>query len=192
MQLNSAKDAYTASLAGASSQTRVHAVCLALAPAAGDVFDTTLRYSATVDPVNQQPPLVSSAYYSRRTLSDEQRYVLDRRALPSRLGNMLKRPGLLLHPEEIGETSAKKEKLEAGSGYQGANAARMCESMAAPCMGRSRQGLRLGGRGQAVMAASCNLDWLAVPARVAANLRPDGNGCVTIPLEAINAQRGGW
>lgn len=44
-------------------------------------------------------------------------YVLERRNLPARLGNMLKRPTLLLQPQELGETQTKKEKLKDGQDF---------------------------------------------------------------------------
>lgn len=189
--VSSAGDAYEVSLQGHSEQTRVHATCLLLAQEWEGELDLALGYDSPVTTQAtrmRQPPGASCEYLSGRRLSDEQRYVLDRRNLPNRLGNMLKRPGLLLHPEEVGETQSKKEKLQEGSDYN--SLSRGGGGMAQACMAPNailRRRLICNDEPQ-----EANYNWLAMPSKVAVNLKPDAAGKVVIPMEAIHAARGGW
>ena len=50
-------------------------------------------------------------YQSNRQLSDEIRYVLDRKKLESQLGNSLERPSLLMKRNYVGGTQVGEESL---------------------------------------------------------------------------------
>lgn len=192
--LNAAGDAYEVTLTGHSSQTRVHATCLLLAQEENGELDAQLSYDGCLTSHDTQllhPPTTNCVYLSGRRLSDEQRYVLDRRNLPSRLGNMLKRPNLLLQPEEIGETESKREKLGEGGDFS-ASSRNNFGGMAArggTCGSGAPAHRKMLGSLQTLQP---NLNWLAVPSKVAVNLKPDASGKVVIPLELVNAARGGW
>jgi hypothetical protein len=59
----------------------------------------------------------SNFYQSDRTLSDEIRYVLERKDLPSRLGQTLERPTLLNNRDYVGKTTFDNEVLHAGEDF---------------------------------------------------------------------------
>lgn len=129
----------------------------------------------------------SCKYLNGRTLGEEQRYVLERqekaragRVLP---GNLLPRPRLLLNPVSLGHVGTETQDAEQGDEYanQAANAVMSLERAT---------GRRLGKGGAAAgtiaHAAFVTVDFLARPAQMLVNLRPEaGTGLVSIPFSTL-------
>ena len=56
-------------------------------------------------------------YLSNRTLSDENRYIMERKMQEKTIGNFLEKPTLLLKRNYIKDTTFNEEKLGGGSAY---------------------------------------------------------------------------
>eukprot|EP00053_Salpingoeca_punica_P017888 m.173140 g.173140 ORF g.173140 m.173140 type:complete len:2129 (-) comp17311_c0_seq3:152-6538(-) len=164
-------------LAGASDNCRVHALC----PRFVTGMPLAAFFSSVCTPivpkVTQYAP-ARSEYLDQEKLGDEQRYILERRAQPHLPGNMLKRPCLILVPKEISSSETKI--------VNASNDMRRERCMAMP------QSACAASRMQASdsVESTC-LDFLRRPLVMAANLKPDQNGQVRIPLEAIGAFEAG-
>ena len=167
-------------LQNASSDTRVHLVGRRFVPQAGlrggELFAmlsrVTLPSAATCLPLRR--PL--SDYISGRDLGDKLRYILDRRNLPHRPGNMLERPSLLLNPWSVSRTRTDEHNDRAGEGWESS-------PVQSAGMAASRGGGAYGGaNGRAILADGPTYDFLADNERVWSNRRPDEHGTVTIEL----------
>ncbi len=164
-------------LAGAGPDARVHVSALRYVP---DVDGhrrlglgrlRNLDWDALHAPENQ--------YESGRRISDEYRYILERRFAQRFPGNMLARAGLLLNPWAIDEATSD---TSAGEGAFGGR------------FGGRRSSRHGGGVGPSTRESDgmpgarpgfANLDFLAEPALFLANLRPDEQGFVRLPLERL-------
>jgi hypothetical protein len=145
------------------------------------------------------PPHVQ--YISGRNIGDEYRYVLERRFRDIFAGTLLERPGLILNPWELRETSAEREVLKQDQAYRGGR-----QQLNAPAeMERKRMdasgftaGMRVmkggegGGGGEylyegRIMPANLDIgyDFLPQGSRWWLNLAPDANGTVRIPLKDL-------
>ncbi len=179
-------------LTGTSSDTRVHFVATRFAK------DPVLSGAGLARrPVNARMlfmPIAFSQYISGRDIGDEYRYVLERRVAPRRPGTMLEKPGLFLNPWALRTTTTGRQVAAAGASYGAMPAAaapappaRPMRAMAAE-MDAERSGPATGA-GPA-LEATPTLDFLAQNAIVIANLRPDENGIVRVPLADLgDAQR---
>ena len=142
-------------------------------------------------------------------------YVMDRREQPSRLGNMLTRPSLLLEVQEIGGTQTRKEQLSAGNEGQekkmkrksavhssAHQSSRMpvlvwglpCRAHGCLLAGGARQ--HMGGTNRAMYTQQLqggvsSLDWLPRRATALVNLKPDAEGWVQVSLQDLNLPSGG-
>jgi hypothetical protein len=128
------------------------------------------------------PPL--TRYLGSRTLSEEIKYVLDRQAAlasdaPPLPGNLLPRPSLLINPWSLGTADTEVQEAKGGSEF---------------ARHRDAAYNRGGGGGAAVatrqvLATEHNrymcMDFLSRPSVTLANLRPDANGVVHIPLSQL-------
>ena len=167
-------------LGGASERTRVHVVAtkfigrsnaaeaLALV-SADDVRISSLRAPRTT-------------FESGRRISDEARYILDRRTKTPYPGNMLDRSGYLLNPWVTGDTDdSMMAEGSGGEAYRGSEVAKVSpDSKKAARRGRRR-------RAAAPRQFESALDFLAEPAEVVTDLVPDDDGRVRIPLEQLGS-----
>lgn len=167
-------DDLVAQLAGLSEHTRLTAVGTKYVDPFEPSLDLALdrlrptRVSSLVNP--------RTTYESGRAISDEYRYILDRRRMTAYPGNMLDRPGYLLNPWVINQTDDRMmEDGDQGGAYAGASP----PGAAVDRMGRSRSAKRAA---ESDSAQNRTVDFLAVPAAVLRGLRPDENGRVRIPL----------
>lgn len=163
---------------GATPRTRVHVL--------GARFVAAYPAFADLDvPLGPEPraatlsPEVTS-YVSGRDLGDEYRYVLDRKFAKKRPGVMLARPGLLLNPWATRDTGTGRQDAGGGGAYgAGAPRAARADAFGAPPEPRP----------EADEAGFANLDFLAHPAAVVANLTgqvgPDGVLELTVPRDAF-------
>lgn len=159
----------------AGPSTRVHVVATRLAPdPAGRPLEQPPRYLGA-----RPDPAVECRYVSGRNLGDEYRYVLERRNSKRRPGILLERPGLLLNPWAVRSTSTDVASAVEGGEYLSAGA----RAPAAPAPSRSTRGG--GGGRQQQHPDFASYDWAPRPVAIAANLRPDASGAITLDRAAF-------
>ncbi len=161
-------------LVNAEAQTRVHVFGTRFVPAFG-AFEGLGRppvAGAHFVELSKAP----SHYVSGRDIGDEYRYILERRASAKFAGNMLARPGLLLNPWAVRSTETATQEAAAGGAFGASAQPVMATSRAmAP---EPEERAQEGGE-------FANLDFLANPAAILLNLKPDAKGVVTIPRDAV-------
>ncbi|MFO0759250.1 MAG: hypothetical protein U0359_22350 [Byssovorax sp.] len=158
-------------LDGAGPETRVHLIASYFQPSPLP-FDRFAETPSTTRPV-QVPPR-RSRYVSGRDIGDEYRYVLARRTATRRPGMLLDKPSLLLNPWALRTTSNQVQVAASGSAFGPAGAP---PGMAMP----KPQGPRGGSADPSQGGITPSYDFLAAPAVVIDNLRPDGGGVVRVP-----------
>jgi len=161
-------------LSGAGGATRVHVFGTRMLPA-HSAFDD-LGGAGGAEPRWMEVFRGLSHYVSGRDIGDEYRYILERKYARKYPGNLLARPGLLLNPWAVRSTMTTTQEAAVGGAYA-ASPAPMA-SMAADCEAEADSGAGAAG-------AFATLDFLAQPAAVLANLRPDAQGIVRFPRAAL-------
>ena len=122
-----------------------------------------------------------SLYLSSRNIGDEYRYILERRYAQKFPGNMLTRPGLLLNPWVVRQTSTEVAKAAEGEGVQeGRPQAAAPGQQAAPAEAPAPPPIK---------GDYANLDFLPVQSVVLCNLRPDADGIVLVSRKALAGSR---
>ena len=174
-------------LAGAADEARVHVFARRLTPDATD--RAASAFAALADASIERSGFARwhwgdkpNRYISGRDLGDKIRYVLDRRHAPHRPGNLLERPSLLLNPWSEKETVNREIETRSGEGWPVAE--RTADAAA-------RGGSAYGGNrylGSVSFEFATCPDFLARPAPMWANLRPDETGVVTLPLTDVACQ----
>ena len=160
-----------------SKHTRVHAVASHFVPRFA--FASTL-----LDQIDRSPRVASirraeNAFVSGRSIGDEYRYILERRDRQKFPGNLLPRPGLILNPWALGESSSEALDGKAGSMFFGSEAGRRRSELSGD-----------DGFARAVRDSSySNLDFLTLQQRSFYNLKPDANGIVELDLEELGSAR---
>ena len=165
----------TIRLAHPSESTRVHVVATRFLP----TFDPFARLRGL--PASSSTAIdfgsLASSYHAGRKLGDEYRYVLERRFAKKYPGNMLERPSLLLNPWEL-DLDSWNSAVGLGGGAGGKYGGRggRAESRRASAVDSARipEGANPG--------TLANLDYLPRGSQLLANLRPDANGLVRVPL----------
>ncbi len=147
-----------------------------------------------------------SQFVSGREIGDEYRYVLERQLRNVFAGTLLERPGLILNPWKLRETTADQEKLKADRQYRGRKQ-RLNAPVELPMITSTSEssdrfamdgrmpgsvvvgddlfggfGGAGGGRGGPV---HMGYDFLPDGSRWWVNLVPEQNGTVTIPLKEL-------
>ncbi|MFT5735004.1 MAG: hypothetical protein ACI8WY_003690, partial [Planctomycetota bacterium] len=119
-----------------------------------------------------------SIYESGREISDEYRYILNRRMIDPYPGNMLTRPGYLLNPWALQDTN---DVMAAGGAYGGRFGGK--RNLRAAGGAATEQAIRGGDSAQG--SAFHAPDFLGSGAVFLTDLRPDENGRVQIPIAAL-------
>ncbi|MFT7541571.1 MAG: hypothetical protein ACI9K5_002542, partial [Gammaproteobacteria bacterium] len=163
-------------LRNANAATRVHLIASRYLPS-NSAFEL-LESRGFLQRLPLQVALPDSEFASGRALSDEVRYVLDRRLAPRFPGNMLRRPGMLLNPWSIEDTDTV---IGVGGGSGGHFGGRLGGDRNLRAGGRGREGQR-DFMSPGVFA---NLDFLPQAAKTVYNLRPDAEGVIRVPLSAL-------
>ncbi|MGQ0553683.1 MAG: hypothetical protein ACT4PU_10745 [Planctomycetota bacterium] len=166
-------------LAGVGSQTRVHVVATRYLPPFNLLQGLRPLWLPADGTSTRKLTRPEALDFVSREISDEQRYVLDRRHVQKFPGNMLARPTLLLNAWSL-ETTDSKEVVGSGGGGKGA-------SSGAPS--------KLSGRGGSAVTANADqhpgldtdFSFLPKASVVLANLRPDDAGRVRVPREALGS-----
>ena len=194
-------DALTINVANADPTTRVHVLVSRFLPefnafpVLADNSLPALEYSLN--------PFRPSLYQSARTIGEEYRYVLERQSLKSFAGNLLPRPGLLLNPWAIADTTTEKQEAAAGEAPESmvaekkrafgkklaedptnTAARRSAFAMDEITLSRSDQDGAAPTDG-GTPPPTPDLSFLAQPGATAFNLKPDANGNVHIATGAL-------
>ena len=163
---------------GAGEGTRVHVVANRYhAP-----YDAVSRLRVSDQSWNLGAEWVdqaNSAYFSGRAISDEYRYVLERRFTETYPGNMLERPGLLLNPWAVDIWNSV---IGIGGGAGGAYGGRFGGRRNMKAAGGAAGGAGSSGDHPSAYA---NLDFLPTASRWVTNLRPGKDGMLRVPLSAL-------
>lgn len=111
-----AGDKVVISLANAGETTRVHLFATRYEP----YFDaySSLNFGYDAAPFKVIRGSNESQYISGRDIGEEYRYILERRGEKRFPGNMLTRPGVILNPWELNETSTETDVAEKGEAYK--------------------------------------------------------------------------
>ena len=174
-------DQVTIVLRHATPLTRVHVAAARFLPAYS-LFDA-LNVQAPAEPRAIRPGHPESLYVSGRELGDEYRYILERKYAQKFPGNLLSRPSLLLNPWAVRDTETETEMLQYGGQYANRSAGGRAEDMKKAY----RERAMAGGKQPTTGDFLADLDFLAEPSVVLANLKPDANGVVAIPRKTLGA-----
>lgn len=164
-------DALTIRLANFGARARVHVVAgRYLAP-----FDPfgLLVGAASPTPATVAVEHSEATYHAGREIGEEYRYILERRFATRFPGNMLRRPSLLLNPWALDATDTSIGRGGGAAGKFGGRSGRL-RAEAAP------GGPSSPGPSSRTPGTFPNLDFLATPSTVLANLRVDADGVVRV------------
>jgi len=175
LDVASDQDSVRVKLANTTEGTRVHVVATRYLPAY-DLF-AGLRGATGEGPAVMPLDRLASSYDAGRKLSDEYRYVLERRFAKKYPGNMLDRPSLLLNPLVLDQESWNSA-IGIGGGAGGKFGGRARGRRGGGADRRHQE----QGQGGPNAGVSANLDYLPEGSHLISNLTPDENGYVTIPL----------
>lgn len=163
-------------LANATGATRIHVVATRFLPG-HSLFDDLALPLRDPDMVVNDPTL--SAYISGVKVGDEESYILARQYAHKFPGNMLERPSLLLNPMALKESDTGSIAVGAGQRYGGRQ-------------GGKREAVARGGGAENTVAGLgrfSNLDFLAKPSVLMANLHPDAKGIIAIARKDLGECR---
>ncbi|MFT7618480.1 MAG: hypothetical protein ACI97A_002123 [Planctomycetota bacterium] len=159
----------------AGSQTRVHVLATHYLPA--NRPDSSLAVGGNRSVQQRTLEQAENSYNSGLVISDEYRYILDRRFAQKFPGNMLKRPEILLNPWSV---DSANEVIGLGGGAGGRFGGRRG--------GSSAGGAAPGGRGRSLRKDPmlfANLGFMGHPEPILVNLSPDEQGKISIPLKDL-------
>ncbi|MFT7486902.1 MAG: hypothetical protein ACI9F9_002759, partial [Candidatus Paceibacteria bacterium] len=161
-----------------TAQTRVHVFNTRFVPTY-DAYANLLPTAGHSLRAREVKP-VRSTYNAARQIGDEYRYILERRFAKKYPGNMLQRPGLLLNPWSVNDST---NSIGIGGGMGGRFGGRKGLGKAAGrASGADRQqsfGVHPG--------TFPNFDFLSASSTSLANLRPDENGRISIPAARLGS-----
>jgi hypothetical protein len=163
----------------AGAEARIHLIATRYLPA----FDAMKALRRTFERELPEMALerLESQFVSGRRISDEYRYILERRLARKFPGNMLSRPGLILNPWALEETNAA---IGLGGGAGGAFGGRRGGNK------RMRKGRGRREQGKSGdLGSFADLDFLAESSTFVLNLVPDARGRVAIPLTDLGGAR---
>ncbi len=169
-------------LAGHGKDTRVHVQVSRYAPERS-LLDA-LRGAMNRAQRGWSRSTAAALFAAGRTLSDEYRYVLDRRLAQKYPGNMLPRPSLLTNPWRLDDRS-RNEAVGLGQG-KGSDFVGLVQQDGKP--GAPGAFFADGDAGDVRGTVTPSLDFLPHGAVVLTNLTPDANGEIRVPRAAL---RGG-
>ena len=146
--------------------------------AAFSVF-SKLAGVADPEPYQVDPSRMTSLYVAGRSIGDEYQYIIDRRYAKKFPGVLVERPSVLLNPWAVRKTESGRQDAEAGDDF-----APSAEAQGAMADRDALQSLVVTQIGD-----FANLDFLGESSVVLANLEPDENGLVTVPLDTLGAHQ---
>ena len=156
---------------------RIHVFATRYQPAYS-AFDHLARVYDT-EPLRRRLSSLETRYVQGRMIGDEYRYILDRRQARKFPGNTLRRPSLLLNPWPIGQSKTRRQRARQGDDFAAAGEA--------PAEAEAKDEAKpQSGRPEGEFS---NLDFLAQGTVVLANLVPNEEGLVTIPLDRLQGKQ---
>ncbi len=160
-------------IANADRMTRVHVVGAPFWP----VLPATESLRPVFPTLAAQPRTSTRSFYvDSLQLDEEYSYILDRQGTRKFPGNLLPQPTVLINPWEVSVTENTSQQAAAGDALP---------PMASPMEAFAKQAAEGEGREQPIRLDWKNFDFLAVNARLAANLAVE-DGQVRIPIEQLN------
>ncbi|MED6334886.1 MAG: hypothetical protein VYE81_05750 [Planctomycetota bacterium] len=162
---------------GPTPATRVHVLANRYASPYDGVGG--LRFQSNRGPQRHRVARAVTDYQSGRTISDEYRYVLERRYAEVFPGNMLDRPGVLLNPWAV---NVQADVIGIGGGGGGRFGGRKGERRR---KGASGGPASIGAPTTLHPATFANLDFLPDASWILVNLRPNDDGTLRIPLTQL-------
>ena len=173
-------------LADAGPDARLHVVARRTVPAArpdggadGLRLEWPLSFLAPAGWTWPAPAGVDAVSGVR--MDDEARYVLERRSLPPRIGNMLDTPSVLVSPWSPSAAPTGEVAGRGGGSFGAAADGARGQALARFKNSRGAEGALAAGNA----APAPSPDFLAEPAVVLPNLAPDADGVVEFPLAAL-------
>ncbi len=166
----------TIALNQADASTRIHLFGSRFVPATDPFVSLVSQGQQNARLVWAKPSL--SEYHTGRKISSEFRYILERRYAAKFPGNMLRRPGLLLNPWALRDTNSMIG-LGGGAGGKFGGRGGGGASPSGPRAPSAKQGR------SSSPSTFPNLDFMNQRAAVLTNLRPDADGLLHIPAEAL-------
>ncbi len=160
-------------LVNTNQNTRLHFIATRFLPEFS-VFENIGLFQHSSQIGKHRIPAISQ-YLSGRTISEEFRYILERKYSRIYPGNMLKRPGLLLNPWSIRKTDTSTRTAASGDDWKGRP-----QSDSMKDMGGS-YGSQLE-RSTASLEDYSYIDFLTVPALLVENMKPDAGGKIEIDI----------
>ena len=178
-------DALVIRVANADATTRVHVAAMRYLPPwlLAEALGTTLHKPSPFEPglLVGTPGHAATQYVSGRQLGDEMRYILERLSSQTYPGVMLPRPGLLLNPWAVRDTSTGKQQAREGTQFE----RREAPQRAALRMQKSMEGAQEAAAASEAAPMESALDFLGSLAPVEYNITPGADGLVRIPLEKL-------
>ncbi len=172
-------DALVIHVAHAGPDTRVHVAGTRYEPAFS--FMDKLGALSFGDVLTGRPGTAESQYVSGRQLGDEYRYILERLMLPKFAGVMLPKPGLLLNPWAVRDTSTDREEAQEGDDYK-----RVPQAPAPAMEPAAAANQPKIAPPEPASVDPHSLDFLASPSAVSFNVRPDKEGVIRIPKDKLS------
>ncbi len=180
-------EALTIHVSNATPDTRVHVFVSRFAPEF-NAFDA-LGNDLLPTPLSQFNVWRPSLYQSARTIGEEYRYVLERQLQKAFAGNLLPRPGLLLNPWAIADTSTETKEAAAGEAPEPMSVERTRRQAmdgAKPGKAPAKDAARgLGAAKRSAPPPPRDLSFLAQSGATAFNLKPDAQGNVHLATAAL-------
>ena len=170
-------DKVVISVANAGEASRVHLVATRYVPTF-DVF-ASLNYGYSASPFEIIRGSNESQYVSGRDIGEEYRYILERRGEKRFPGNMLTRPGLILNPWELNETSTDTDEAKKGEAY---SRSRDMKTGAKKKDGSNLRGAAFGDDGSIQLPMGPALQFLANQPLVLTNLAVGEDGTVSVDV----------
>lgn len=166
-----------AALSGCTPHTRVHVFATRFTPPSSALAMLRRKTIPEAGGAIFERPI--STYISGRELSDELRYILERRNHRQFAGNTLPHPGVILNPFVVSDTDTARDEGKGGADPFGAGGA-----------GQSSQlrGSAVGGGGVTPGDSGSNLDFLTRPALVLTNIQPDEHGEIQVEADLSGCQ----
>ena len=174
-------DAVRLEVSGAGNESRVHLIARRRAMAYDGRAGLAGPPKAVLD--TSATPRGDVEYLLERRLSDEERYILDRRFARQFLGNPLERAGLLLQPWSVDES--RSDEIGMGGGGGGGRRGGRARAFRGPSDSTADATHSASG------PVDADMDFFPSPARVLANLRLDGAGSLSVPLVDLGVEPDG-
>lgn len=163
-------------LDGSDRHTRVHILAHPFAPTLDPVEQARMPYPPLMEQPRSRP---LSIRIDSLQLDEEYSYILQRQHATKYPGNLLPQPSLLVHPWEI-SLSENQSKQAAGGTAVPSIASPEGAAPAAPAAAPEEKA--------APQAVATSYDFLARSTLIAANLKPDDQGRLSVPLEKLDGQ----